>query len=154
MKSSILASLAQLGDQWVREQRLLGMLVRICFGIAGVLWLPLSLFNITPAEKTMYVQVHYQLYLVLLTLWGYDYRRQWKRTECVLELAQQAGVTPAQVRWDQVVAAGCASLFDVLRQRAESRAWFPLAFTWVLLVSSYILLGRQVLRLIEFATTP
>ncbi|GIV53951.1 MAG: hypothetical protein KatS3mg039_0469 [Candidatus Kapaibacterium sp.] len=146
--------LPSLGEQWQQERRLLGVLLRLCFGVAGLLWIPLSLMNITADERAAYTLSQYQLYLFLLTLWGYDYRRQLKRTECVLGLANAAAVAPMQVRWEQIVAAGQASLFDVLRRRDMSQKWFPLVFTWTLLLCGYWWLGRQIVRLVEFATTP
>lgn len=150
----MLESLPQLGSDWLRERRLLGIMLRLCFAVAGLLWLPLSLMSVTPAERSAYVLVQYQLYLILLTLWGYDYRRQLKRAECILALAQNASVPPSQVQWEHVVTNGAASLFDVLRRRHESRSWFPLVFTWGLLLSGYAWLVRQISQLVVLATTP
>ncbi|MCX7929303.1 MAG: hypothetical protein N2663_01065 [Chlorobi bacterium] len=138
-----------LGGAWVAERRVLGRLVRMAFALAGMMWLPLVLVEIQPSERQSFSLVQYQVYLLLLTLWGYDFRRQLRRAECVLALARAQNVSPQLISWNDVVAGGYASLFDVLCRRHSSRGWFAVTFTWCLLVGSYALVGRQIVRIIS-----
>jgi hypothetical protein len=137
-----------IGGEWIAERRLLGRLTRTAFAIAGILWLPLLWFGIEPQERQLFSTTQYQLYLLLLTLWGYDYRRQMRRAEYVLQLAVSQAVAPQNIGWDDVLSGGRVSLFDVLRRRRGSRGWFAVVFTWCLLVGSYALLSRQVFRMV------
>lgn len=136
--------LAHLDGSWHHERRILGVLIRLAFGLAGLCWLPLLWLTSGGTSRTAFTLTQYQLYVVLLTLWGYDYRRQLRRIECILECAMKLQRSPESVTWADIVACGFIERFDVLRRHPKSRAWFPIAFTWGLLVGAYIWLGRQI----------
>jgi hypothetical protein len=142
------AKLAQLDGSWRHERRLLGVLIRLAFGLAGLCWLPLLWLQMEGASRTAFTLTQYQLYVVLLTLWGYDYRRQLRRVECILECATKLQRLPENVTWEDIASCGCADRFDVLRRHPKSRAWFPVAFTWGLLVGAYLWLGRQIAAIV------
>lgn len=138
-----------LGGPWVSERRLLSRLLRSAFAVAGILWILVYWIEAAHPFRHSFTIAQYQLYLFLLTLWGYDYRRQWQRVAYVLQLAHERQCIPQHIRWDDIATSGKASLFDVLRRRPSSRAWFPVSFTWLLLACSYLWLGRQVIGIVQ-----
>lgn len=138
-----------LSGPWVSERRLLNRLLRSAFALAGILWILVYWIEAEHPFHHHFAITQYQLYLFLLTLWGYDYRRQWQRVAYVFQLAHERQCILQHIRWDDIVTNGKASLFDVLRRRPSSRAWFPVLFTWFLLVCSYLWLGRQIIGVVR-----
>ncbi|MCS6999856.1 MAG: hypothetical protein RML15_02810 [Bacteroidota bacterium] len=138
-----------LGGSWVRERRIVGILLRLAFACAGVLWLLLPWVELDAQTRGAFTAMQYQLYLLLLTLWGYDYRRQVRRLSCVLAVADAQSCPPSQVRWEHIDQSGQSGWFDVLLRRRHSRQWFPVVFTWVLLIASYLWLGRQIVSIAQ-----
>jgi hypothetical protein len=68
-----------------QERSLLQRLIRILFSIAGISWFLLLLPPeiISPDRYILFKSNQYQLYLVLMTLWGYDYRRESRRLAAI-----------------------------------------------------------------------
>jgi hypothetical protein len=143
-----------LDGPWRAERRVLGLLIRIAFAIAGLSWLPILVLELDGHARISFTLGQYQLYLLLLTLWGYHYRRELGRSECVLQCALNYQRNTMIVTWDDITTCGCVDRFDVLRRRPQSRAWFPLVFTWGLLVAAYIWLGRQVVVVVGNLVSP
>lgn len=129
---------------WAHEQRLLANSVKLVFSIAGILWIPLGFVELDPDVRTMFLQRQYQLYVFLLVLWGYDWRRQLRRAECIIHMASQRQCSPENVQWNDIQNEGLSHHFDVLVPRVGMRSLVPLLLTWGTGIAAIVWLMRQV----------
>ena len=97
------------------SRKLLRRILMTLFSIAGLSWFLLLLPNstISQAKHDIFKANQYQLYLLLLTLWGYDFRRQAKRLEWLIEFSSSLNKPVRLISNDDVIDAGNLSLFEV-----------------------------------------
>lgn len=145
--SSIQPELAVLFEP---QRKLLRKVLMTFFSIAGLSWFLLLLpsSTIDQAKHDIFKANQYQLYLMLLTLWGYDFRRQAKRLEWLVDFSASLGVPINKVSKEDIIAAGKLSLFEVFtKYKGSSAQYFHIIFTWFLLVVSAMQFIRQMILL-------
>src|SRR5690349_13989472 len=81
-----------------RQQQLLRRLFKVLFSVAGTMWLcvyalPDDQLNVVQTFR----QQQYQLYLLLLTLWGYSYRRESMAMTTLIRVAENKAVPVSAV---------------------------------------------------------
>ncbi|MBK9249442.1 MAG: hypothetical protein IPM69_15335 [Ignavibacteria bacterium] len=90
----------------------------------------------------------YQLYLILLTLWGYDFRRQVKRLEWIIEIAQMMSIPLSSLTVQHILSSNGMSKMEVFFKFPGSSAqYFHIFFTWILLFSAVLQIIRQMILL-------
>jgi hypothetical protein len=132
------------------SRRILRRVLMTLFSIAGLSWFLLLLpsSTINQAKHDIFKANQYQLYLFLLTLWGYDFRRQAKRLEWLVELADSINKPIATITKADIIASGRLSLFEVFtKDTGASAQYFHIIFTWFLLVASVGQFIRQMILL-------
>lgn len=130
------------------ERALLKRITSILFAIAGCSWfllyLPESVIN-HEAHEVFKLQ-QYQIYVVLLTIWGLDYKRQLNRISAI---ALQASVL--QKKFESIEASDIhheLQLFEVLMPIKKTKGkHIALIITWIFLGLSIILIIRQFMLL-------
>lgn len=139
----------ELSALFVPSRKLLRRVLMSLFSIAGLSWFLLLLpsSTINQAKHDIFKANQYQLYLFLLTLWGYDFRRQAKRLEWLIEYSK--GKKPiSEITKEDVILEGKLSLFEVFtKYKGSSGQYFHIIFTWFLLVVSVAQFVRQMILL-------
>jgi hypothetical protein len=118
------------------ERRMFKNMLRLFFTVAGFSWFFIFFPNLTdlPGEKLAAFRVNqYQIYLILLTLWGFELKMQEKRLSFLLNLSSALGKKWYHITRQDVVAAGKMYLFDLFSRRAKDGTFLPVAFVWLLI---------------------
>lgn len=120
------------------------------FSIAGLSWFLvfLPIVEMTADKHAVFKANQYQLYLILLTLWGYDFRRQVKRLEWIIDLSgklskQVSTITLLDISHEN----GLSKLEVFSKLKGSSAQYFHVGFTWFLLVSAVFQIFRQMILL-------
>ncbi|MBI3258016.1 MAG: hypothetical protein HYZ54_00815 [Ignavibacteriae bacterium] len=139
----------ELSVLFVPSRKLLRRVLMSLFSIAGLSWFLLLLpsSTINQAKHDIFKANQYQLYLLLLTLWGYDFRRQSKRLEWLIEFSKDRK-SISEITKEDVTLAGKLSLFEVFtKYKGSSAQYFHIIFTWFLLIASVGQFIRQLILL-------
>lgn len=137
---------------FIRPHKVVSRCISVLFGLAGCLWLlpllPESLVNTEHHDAFRYGQ--YQLYTVLLTLWGYAYRRQSARFETLVGISGTLGKMPAALTADDIRNSGKLHLFEVMtKYRGARRLYHHILCIWLLFGGALTLIVRQCIMLIR-----
>ncbi|MBL7999150.1 MAG: hypothetical protein JNL32_10985 [Candidatus Kapabacteria bacterium] len=133
-----------------RPHTLLLRIIRTLFAIAGCLWIAKYVSFLLPEDRLQqFTSQQYQLYLVLLTLWGYDYRRSMQRMESVIAAASRRLLTPIDVSTEMLDEDSALHTFSIFSPLGTEKKWFSVVFTIALIVAASALLLRQILFLIS-----
>ncbi len=134
------------------QRRLLRHFLRIAFTIAGlfwfILWFP-ELAALSTAELAAFKVQQYQLYLILLTLWGVDLKRHSKRLAFLLRLSARKGKRWYELGAEELRESGRMNLFEViwkLPENPDRRVWHLLLPQGLVLLT-VVQLTRQFLLL-------
>lgn len=132
------------------QRLLLRRVLMSLFSIAGLSWflvfLPIVAMN--PEKHAIFKANQYQLYLLLLTLWGYDFRRQVKRLEWIIDLSGKLGKQASALTYSDVKTADGLSLMEVFGKHPGSSAqYFHVIFMWMLFTCAVIQIFRQMILL-------
>ena len=128
------------------QQMLLRRCSSLLFALAGFSWFLLLLPDSVAdaAHHAHFRNGQYQLYTVLLTLWGYDYRRHSLRLTAILELSAVLGKSPRLLTAGDIQQAGKLHVFEILSKHDGSKPkYFHIAFMWLLLTAAAALFVRQ-----------
>lgn len=131
---------------FARQQVILRRCISILFALAGfswfLLWLPDSIAD--SAHHNSFRNGQYQVYTVLLTLWGYDYRRQSLRLNSLILLSTTLGKLPDALTVADIRQADKIHLFEIFTKHSLStRKYFHIGFIWLLLSVAVALLVKQ-----------
>ncbi|MBS1537740.1 MAG: hypothetical protein JST20_08340 [Bacteroidetes bacterium] len=133
------------------SRKLLRRILMTLFSIAGLSWFLLLLPNsaISQAKHDTFKANQYQLYLLLLTLWGYDFRRQAKRLEWLIVFSLSIGKPVELITKEDITVTNNLSLFEVFSKHkgSSSSQYFHIIFTWFLLIASISQFVRQMILL-------
>lgn len=125
------------------DTRFLKRILRVSFAIAGCLWIAAYTLHFGSSEvMTTFRLDQYQIYLVLLTLWGYQAKREAKRYRSLFRVATELGKEVTGVTLEEIVQSSSRGDFDVLRRRSKG-SWLPVLFSWLLLVLFVLLFMKQ-----------
>lgn len=133
------------------ERRVIKNLLRLFFTIAGVswflIWFPAT-FSID-ADALMPFKINqYQIYLILLTLWGFELKCQEKRISYILNLSTSLNKQWYHLSQDDFIRDGNTHLLEVLTKKyPENRKYMHLAFTWFLIALTIVQFARQAMLL-------
>ena len=131
---------AYLGSQ----MRVYHVMLRGLFTCAGLLWILAYVFPFHQTEDMHVFKHHqYQIYLLLLTLWGYQLKRDKNRALAIMSCAREWHKSCDEVEFEHLKAAKLDHHFDVLFHRSKSTSWFPVIFSWILALSAFVLLLMQ-----------
>ena len=148
MKQSMFT--AEISALFEPQRILLRRVLMSLFSIAGLSWflvfLPIVAMN--PEKHAIFKANQYQLYLILLTLWGYDFRRQVKRLEWILQLTGKINKPASALSYSDIQTANGLSLMEVFGKHPGSSAqYFHVIFTWMLFVIAVVQIIRQMMLL-------
>lgn len=125
------------------DSRKMKSVLRASFGIAGCLWIVAFTLHFSSSDvMTAFRLDQYQIYLVLLTLWGYQAKREAKRLSVLMRLSTENEVSVASVTREHLEHSRDLDAFDVFVRRSNG-SWFPVVFTWFLLGAFLLLLVKQ-----------
>ncbi|MBX7153822.1 MAG: hypothetical protein K1X91_02585 [Bacteriodetes bacterium] len=134
-----------------KQVALLRRIVKLLFAVAGCMWLVKYILQF-PSETTMqaFVIGQYQLYLVLLTLWGYDYKRETGRYKALQSMCKSLNTQAENISTQDIHQANAERYFVVLTKRTDTKGgWFTIIFTWTLTVAAVVLITRQLLTILS-----
>lgn len=140
-------------ELYVRQRALLTRIVRVMFALAGCMWIIKYIPQILPHDDILFTKNQYQLYLILLTLWGYDYRRELVRMKVVLGIAKEQNAAPDTITQSHIQEAQQLHRFDILSKQQRDGKWFAVLFTWLLLLLATAQILRQCLLLFVGSNT-
>ncbi len=135
---------------FVRQQQLLHRLISTMFGIVGCSWFLLLLpESVVEAENhDIFRCGQYELYTIMLTLWGYDFRRRSVRFAWLLEASAALGKLPSAITPDDARTANKLHLFEIFSKLPKSNhKYFHIIFTWGLFFISAAMFTRQLITL-------
>lgn len=136
-------TLQQLESTFKFERRIYRTLLRSLFACAGTLWIVVwFLPNIDANTKTTFSLLQYQMYTILLTLWGMDYKKGEWRLELLAFFGKEEIESESTVESADVIDA-----HSVFIKRSTSNRYIWYAFTWLLFMLAVIQLIRELLFL-------
>ncbi len=116
---------------FVREHTLFTRILRSYFAVAGVMWILVFILPFHNAEEHSVFRLHqYQLYVVLLSLWGYDYRREVFRLRLLAAMAARLRCTIPDIEWASLDSRTELPKFSVFVKRGLGPRWFPILFVY------------------------
>lgn len=131
-------------QRYVPARRLWLRLLRITFGLAGMVWLLAYAVQTTAAVDLRTNQA--RIYLILLSVWGLDALRQNRRLTRITEIANDFDTAPRNVRADDL--GSDIRLFAMTQLQVDGRIvvlplvlWFGLAWGMTLVVLQYVRIG-------------
>lgn len=134
------------------QRKVFRNILRLCFSIAGFSWFVImfpSLLNLSLEQETLFRVNQYQIYLILLTLWGFELKMQEKRLSFLLNLAGSLGKKWYQITEKDIVEAGKASLFTVFKKPRGKGNNLHVYFIWLLMALTVVQFTRQVVVLAQ-----
>lgn len=139
-----------ISTSYMRELQIFRRILRLLFAIAGCMWIVKYVVHF-PDEHSMqtFVIGQYQLYLILLTLWGYDYKRESGRHGVLSLLSNKYSCSTNDVTTEHISTDNKLHLFEVLVKRTKGKGWFAFSFIWVLLILSFVQIVRQIIFLVS-----
>ncbi|MFN4769726.1 MAG: hypothetical protein ACK5JL_06785 [Candidatus Kapaibacterium sp.] len=140
------SSIASIADP---PQRLLKLLLRVCFSIAGCLWILAYTMHFSTEEVlTSFRLDQYQIYLVLLTLWGYQAKREARRMKAIIDVSESLSKPADAVTLEELSAAGGLRYFGVFQRISKQQSLFPMILSIGLVVVFIALLCKQLILLV------
>lgn len=140
LQTSVHPSVVHLVDADARRMK---TLLRASFAIAGCLWIVAYTLHFSSGDvMTAFRLDQYQIYLVLLTVWGYQAKREVKRHAVIADLSTKLGLDVGSVTREHLADAGVLGTFDILLSRNRTSR-FPVMFTWLLFLAYLLLLAKQ-----------
>ena len=139
---------AEISALFEPQRILLRRVLMSLFSIAGLSWFLvfLPIVAMTPEKHAIFKANQYQLYLILLTLWGYDFRRQVKRLEWILELCSSLNKSASALSVADIQSGNGLSKMEVFGKHTGSSAqYFHILFTWLLLIFAVLQIVRQMI---------
>jgi len=137
-------------DSCEHQLRLLRRVIKTLFAIAGCMWILKYVVHF-PDEISiqMFALGQYQLYLILLTLWGYDYKRESGRLKILNKISNESNCKTNEITVHQIQEYSAGKLFTVLTKQEGAGGWFTLVLIWGLLIISVFLVVKQIIFLIN-----
>lgn len=140
------SSIASIADP---PQRLLKLLLRVCFSIAGCLWILAYTMHFSTEEVlTSFRLDQYQIYLVLLTLWGYQAKREARRMKAIIDVSESLSKPADAVTLEELSAAGGLRYFGVFQRISKQQSLFPVMLSIGLVGVFIALLCKQLILLV------
>ncbi len=144
-----MASLLQLHPSfsaiYTRQRRLFDTVLRFLFMTGGFLWIGWFFLKSDDPIDHLHFRLHqYQLYVLLLSLWGYQFRRDVRRLKLLIALASESHCNVEDVTYDAVCGHPDAKVFDVFDRRSPSSGWFAPIFTALFLLGSLSFIALQI----------
>lgn len=132
------------------QRAILRRVLMSLFSVAGLSWFLvfLPIVEMTAEKHALFKANQYQLYLILLTLWGYDFRRQVKRLEWIMTVSSTLRKPVMAMTQDDIHEPRGLSMMEVFTKLPGSSAqYFHIAFTWLLFGSAVAQIIRQMILL-------
>lgn len=140
------AGVLEILNMFEPQRRVFKNMLQTFFSIAGFSWFFIffpSLLNV-PEEKLMVFKINqYQIYLILLTLWGFELKMQEKRIAVLLNLASALGKKWYRITRQDILAAGKMYLFDLFTKHAKDGKFLHVGFVWLLIALTLVQFVRQ-----------
>ena len=144
------AGVLEILNMFEPQRRVFKNMLRLFFTIAGFSWFFIffpTLLHV-PEEKLIVFRVNqYQIYLILLTLWGFELKMQEKRLAFLLNLASTLGKKWYKITRQDVLDAGKMHLFDLFTKHARDGKFLHIGFIWLLIVLTLVQFVRQAMVL-------
>ena len=132
-----------------KQFKTLQQILRALFSVAGCLWILKYAFPFSNQETLFHFTAQqYQLYLLLLTVWGYNYKREVSRMQVLMRLSDTLDIPTHEVQSSAIGDAHELHRFDVLTKVTNDGKWFAVLFTWTLLLLSIAQIVRQLMLLL------
>lgn len=128
------------------QRRVFKNLLRLFFTVAGFSWFVIffpSLGDLPTDKFTSFRTNQYQIYLILLTLWGFELKMQEKRIAFLLNLASALGKKWYALTYRDIANAGKLYLFDLFMRKANDGSPAAVGFVWVLIALVLLQFVRQ-----------
>jgi hypothetical protein len=90
----------------------------------------------------------YQIYLVLLTLWGYQAKREARRMKAIIDVSESLSKPADAVTLEELSAAGGLRYFGVFQRISKQQSLFPVVLSIGLVVVFIALLCKQLILLV------
>ncbi len=135
---------------YVRNQRIFRLFLSIMFGIVGCSWFLLLLpDSIVSAHKhDLFRLGQFELYVLLLTLWGYDYRCETTRLAWLITTSSEMNKPANYIALNDVITADKLHIFEMFVKHGNSnRNYFHIVFRWALILAILTLFIRQWINL-------
>lgn len=139
---------------FLQQSRMLHRCISILFGLVGCSWFLLLLPDslLTTECRSAFQVGQYKLYTVLLTLWGYEHRRQSVRYSTLLELSAAVGKMPFALTLHDIRHSGKLHLFEVFtKHKGSQRNYHHIIFVWLLLAAAITLFVSQCFMLLAMS---
>ena len=132
------------------QRNRLKRLTSLLFACAGCLWFILYL-----PESLMPFQGHeifklkqYQIYVVLLTCWGLDFRREFKRLDCIVRKAKELKKDISEITSNDI--SDSLHLFEIFTFIPEAKGYhIALFINWICCLAGLGLLAYQINLLLQ-----
>ena len=132
------------------QRRVFKNMLRLFFTIAGFswffIWFP-NLVELDDSRLNSFRINQYQIYLILLTLWGFELKMQEKRLSFLLNLSSSLGRKWYHITPQDVNAAGKMYLFDLFSPRSKHGHYLHIGFVWLLIILVLVQFARQAMVL-------
>ncbi|MFM7543293.1 MAG: hypothetical protein ACKO5I_01520 [Ignavibacteria bacterium] len=90
----------------------------------------------------------YQLYVVLLTLWGLDFRREYKRLDCIVRKSKELNKDISQITKEDI--GDSLHLFEIYSLIPGSKGYhITLLINWICILAGIGLLTFQIQLLLK-----
>lgn len=147
-KNGVLAML----NMFEPQRKVFKNILRLFFTVAGFSWFFVffpSLLNLPPEQVILFRVNQYQIYLILLTLWGFELKMQEKRLSFLLNLASTLGKKWYQMTEHDIQQAGKMQLFNVFYMRFRGKKNIHIYFIWLLMALTIAQFVRQTFVLFQ-----
>ncbi len=139
-------SVLELVNMFEPQRRVFKNMLRLFFTIAGFSWFFIffpDLGDLPENRLAVFRSNQYQIYLILLTLWGFELKMQEKRLAFLLNLAASLGRKWYTLTRQDVSAAGKMYLFDLFTRKAKDGTVLQVGFVWLLIALVLVQFVRQ-----------
>lgn len=148
-----LQQMSTLVNKFEPTQKKLNRFINFLFMIAGFLWIPIFFsksFAIPEATFEIFRLNQVRLYVVLMSLWGYNKLRRFSQASMLLQVSATEQKPWYKLTHEDLKRAGKVHVLEWLVKHEESEPkYFHLVLMWLFLGLSILQLSRQILLLLR-----
>lgn len=140
------AGVLEIVNMFEPSRRVFKNMLRMFFTIAGFSWFFIFFPSLgdLPEDKLSAFRINqYQIYLILLTLWGFELKMHEKRISFLLNLSATLGRKWHTITRRDIGAAGKMYLFDLFSRKATDGTVLQVGFVWLLIALVMVQFVRQ-----------
>lgn len=140
------AGVLEILNMFEPQRRVFKNMLRLFFTIAGFSWFFVffpSLLELPPERLNTFRVNQYQIYLILLTLWGFELKMQEKRLSFLVNHASALGKKWYRITRQDVIQARKIYLFDLFTKHTSDGKYLHIGFIWLLIFLTLVQFVRQ-----------